>query len=83
MKTIIIFNNHVPIKPQKHKGHKEECENPSLTSDFEFLNYKKLEITSQTGIFTFYNGLSGIEIARHIWATGLLSFPNPSFGFLK
>src|SRR5262245_1191654 len=30
-----------------------------------------------------YSGLSGIAIARHIWATGLLSFPRPSFGFLK
>lgn len=30
-----------------------------------------------------YSGASGSAIARHMCATGLLSFPNPSFGCLN
>ena len=30
-----------------------------------------------------YKGWSGLAIVRHIWATGLPSFPSPSFGCLK
>src|SRR6266571_3926829 len=36
------------------------------------------------GLFHFcYRGESGLAMVRHMWATGLLSFPRPSFGCLK
>src|SRR5262245_22972728 len=54
-----------------------------------FCSHKKAQKAQKSPFVLFvpflwlYNGLSGMAIARHIWATGLLSFPRPSFGFLK
>src|SRR5215831_14816276 len=77
MKTILIFN-------ERGSERNKEIQKPQKAQKAQEFLLLSCAFCAFCGSCSLsYSGLSGIAMARHMCATGLPSFPKPSFGFLN